>query len=127
MPLFMRVNKRLRPTPAADYLAQVGRRLLADMAPVDSVMGDPGAVRDAIACLLDNAFKWTKGRVEVEIKLIEDNSGDGRMWFDLSVMDDGPGLPDDKRNEALQRGHRLDETKPGSGLGLSIVSETAGM
>ena len=32
MPLFMRVHKRLRPTPAADYLAQVGRRLLADMA-----------------------------------------------------------------------------------------------
>jgi LysR family transcriptional regulator for metE and metH len=32
MPLFMRVHKRLRPTPASDYLAQVGRRLLADMA-----------------------------------------------------------------------------------------------
>ena len=32
MPLFMRVHKRLRPTPAADYLAQVARRLLADMA-----------------------------------------------------------------------------------------------
>lgn len=32
MPLFLRVHKRLRPTPAADYLAQVGRRLLADMA-----------------------------------------------------------------------------------------------
>ena len=31
MPLFMRVQKRLRPTPAADYLAQVARRLLADM------------------------------------------------------------------------------------------------
>jgi LysR family transcriptional regulator, regulator for metE and metH len=31
MPLFLRVHKRLRPTPAADYLAQVGRRLLADM------------------------------------------------------------------------------------------------
>jgi LysR family transcriptional regulator for metE and metH len=32
MPLFMRVHKRLRPTPAADYLAQVAKRLLADMA-----------------------------------------------------------------------------------------------
>ena len=31
VPLFMRVHKRLRPTPAADYLAQVARRLLADM------------------------------------------------------------------------------------------------
>jgi LysR family transcriptional regulator for metE and metH len=31
VPLFMRVHKRLRPTPAADYLAQVAERLLADM------------------------------------------------------------------------------------------------
>lgn len=31
VPLFMRVHKRLRPTPAADYLAQVAKRLLADM------------------------------------------------------------------------------------------------
>lgn len=30
-PLFMRVRKRLRPTPAADYLAQVAKRLLGDM------------------------------------------------------------------------------------------------
>ena len=31
VPLFLRVHKRLRPTPAADYLAQVAKRLLADM------------------------------------------------------------------------------------------------
>ncbi|MDE0096848.1 MAG: LysR family transcriptional regulator, partial [Gammaproteobacteria bacterium] len=31
VPLFVRIHKRLRPTPAADYLAQVANRLLADM------------------------------------------------------------------------------------------------
>jgi signal transduction histidine kinase len=49
------------------------------------------------------------------------------LWLELSVEDDGPGLPADRRSEALKRGRRLDETKPGSGLGLSIVSETAAM
>ncbi|MCA3673450.1 MAG: histidine kinase, partial [Methylobacterium sp.] len=47
--------------------------------------------------------------------------------IDLIVDDDGPGLPDEKRIEATKRGRRLDETKPGSGLGLSIVVDLAGL
>jgi signal transduction histidine kinase len=43
------------------------------------------------------------------------------------VDDDGPGLPPDKHADAMKRGRRLDESKPGSGLGLSIVAETAAM
>jgi signal transduction histidine kinase len=39
--------------------------------------------------------------------------------------DDGPGLPEEHREAALARGQRLDESKPGSGLGLSIVVELA--
>jgi signal transduction histidine kinase len=39
------------------------------------------------------------------------------------VEDDGPGIPDDKINSILKRGIRLDEQKPGSGLGLGIVAE----
>jgi signal transduction histidine kinase len=50
-----------------------------------------------------------------------------RYWPMITVDDDGPGPPTDKRAEAVKRGKRLDETKPGSGLGLSIVTETAGM
>jgi signal transduction histidine kinase len=53
--------------------------------------------------------------------------GDGRVWLDIEVGDDGPGLPVDQRETALVRGARIDETKPGSGLGLAIVAETAGM
>ena len=51
----------------------------------------------------------------------------GRHWLSVKVGDDGPGLPEDRREEALKRGRRLDETKPGSGLGLNIVTETATM
>ena len=41
----------------------------------------------------------------------------------LRVEDDGAGLPAERREEVLRRGARLDESAPGSGLGLSIVDE----
>jgi signal transduction histidine kinase len=43
----------------------------------------------------------------------------------MTVSDDGPGLPADQRAKLGKRGLRLDETKPGSGLGLSIVTDLA--
>ena len=43
----------------------------------------------------------------------------------ITVEDDGPGLPADRREEVLKRGARLDESAPGSGLGLAIVDELA--
>jgi signal transduction histidine kinase len=43
----------------------------------------------------------------------------------IIVDDDGPGLSPAEREQVALRGARLDETKPGSGLGLSIVVELA--
>lgn len=77
--------------------------------------------------LLDNASKWSAGRVEVSADVIHVPDQPGRAWLAVTVDDDGPGLPADKRADALKRGRRLDESKPGSGLGLSIVTETASM
>ena len=45
----------------------------------------------------------------------------------LLIDDDGPGLAAELRQAALSRGKRLDETKPGSGLGLSIVADLASL
>ena len=41
----------------------------------------------------------------------------------IRVEDDGPGLTPEQRARIGKRGLRLDETKPGSGLGLSIVTD----
>lgn len=72
--------------------------------------------------LLDNACKWATSRVRVSAA-----RGDmGRPGcLTMTFEDDGPGLPAEGREAALSRGARLDESKPGSGLGLSIVVELA--
>ena len=72
--------------------------------------------------LLDNACKWAASRVRVSARR-EDR--DRRGFLTLRFEDDGPGLPPEGRQAALSRGTRLDESKPGSGLGLSIVLELA--
>lgn len=70
--------------------------------------------------LLDNACKWAKEQVSVAVSL-----SDGE--FSILVDDDGPGLPPARREEVIQRGRRLDESVPGSGLGLSIVADIAAL
>jgi signal transduction histidine kinase len=45
----------------------------------------------------------------------------------IIVDDDGRGLSPSEREQVAKRGQRLDETKPGSGLGLSIVVELAAL
>ena len=68
---------------------------------------------------MENACKWSNGRVRVSASAIAPDR------LRLVVEDDGPGLPPDRRDEVLKRGTRLDENAPGSGLGLSIVDELA--
>jgi signal transduction histidine kinase len=45
----------------------------------------------------------------------------------IIVDDDGRGLSEAERAQVSRRGQRLDETKPGSGLGLSIVIDLAAL
>ena len=75
--------------------------------------------------ILENAFKWAEARVLVRVRTQRDEQN--RPWLIFQVQDDGPGVKPEAFSTILERGKRLDETKPGSGLGLSIVSETVSM
>ncbi len=67
--------------------------------------------------IMENACKWCRRGVFASAEPL------GEALFALVIEDDGPGLPPDRRAEMLKRGARLDESAPGSGLGLSIVDE----
>ena len=69
--------------------------------------------------LADNAFKWAQCRVRITAALSDPE------WLVIDVADDGPGLAPDRRAEVLERGQRLDESTPGSGLGLDIARDLA--
>jgi signal transduction histidine kinase len=73
--------------------------------------------------LMDNACKWARSSVLVKVQASDSASPQGDRTFQLIIEDDGPGLPEDFRRSAVRRGRRLDESVPGSGLGLSIVAE----
>jgi len=89
--------------------------------------GERQDLEEMVGNLLDNACKWGRERVSLSAAPAPGPGTAGRTFLVISVEDDGPGLPENQRAEALKRGQRLDESKPGSGLGLSIVAETAAM
>jgi signal transduction histidine kinase len=80
--------------------------------------GEVQDLEEMLGNLLDNACKWALKKVEVRCRI----EGDRMI---ISVDDDGPGIPEDQRDTVMQRGAKLDESAPGYGQGLSIVSEIA--
>ncbi|NUB24831.1 ATP-binding protein [Azospirillum brasilense] len=117
-------------TPVADSagaLARVleklqggGRVTVAVRVPREHVFaGERADLDEMLGNLLDNAMKWAGSRVEVASRLEA-----GGMLAGV-VGDDGPGLPANRRDAVLAPGVRLDESTPGSGLGLAVVRDVA--
>jgi len=84
------------------------------------VVGDRQDIEEMLGNLMDNACKWSAGRVRVSVELIGKDTV-------ISIDDNGAGVPEDKWEAVLARGKRLDEATPGSGLGLNIVTDLAEM
>jgi signal transduction histidine kinase len=85
--------------------------------------GEQHDLEELLGNLLDNASKWCTRRVRVAIRTTADTRRTGKRHLHVVVEDDGAGLPEGQRQDIVERGVRLDETKPGSGLGLSIVRD----
>ncbi|HLS82759.1 MAG TPA: ATP-binding protein [Steroidobacter sp.] len=100
------------------------RNVVCELSVDDNVYfaGDREDLMEIAGNLLDNAFKWTRSRVQVTVSKIC-REGVRRDGLQLIVEDDGPGVPESERERVLERGARLDERVSGQGIGLSIVRE----
>lgn len=92
-----------------------------------SFRGERQDLEEMVGNLVDNACKWADGRVSITLRVERRGEGDPAPRLRIIVDDDGRGLSEDERATVAQRGQRLDETKPGSGLGLSIVVDLAAL
>lgn len=106
-------------------LEAAGVKLLADLHPTDPIVGDAGAIQDAVACLLDNALKYKRDdRPDPMVWLLASQQG---RWVEISVTDNGLGVPPKMRSSIFERFVRVEGpnrgTAGGHGLGLSQVRE----
>ncbi len=87
-----------------------------------SVAGRRQLLAQAVTNLIDNAIKYTSEGGHI---LLRAAAVGGRL--EITVEDDGPGIPPDSRVRAVERFVRLDpsRTTPGTGLGLSLVAAIA--
>src|SRR5712671_5158807 len=89
--------------------------------------GERQDIEEMLGNLVDNACKWAQARVSIEVTQERQQDDPLKTIVRVVVDDDGPGLSPADRDQVARRGQRLDETKPGSGLGLSIVLELASL
>jgi two-component system sensor histidine kinase PhoQ len=114
---------------AADLRATLlkvhGKKDLAidlDLAAGAGFLGDRGDVIELLGNLLDNACKWCRGRVRLQVRVDAERLASLCLW--MCVEDDGPGIAPLDRSRVLARGVRADERAPGHGLGLAMASDT---
>ncbi|GMV01703.1 MAG: sensor histidine kinase [Burkholderiaceae bacterium] len=69
--------------------------------------------------LLDNACKWARQRVRVSVA----PAPPATDALEFSVEDDGPGVPEELLGQLGAAGMRIDEQRPGHGLGLAIAAD----
>jgi len=96
--------------------------------PATKFRGEKQDLEEMVGNLVDNACKWAQSRVAIEV-LTARAETTANPTLRVVVDDDGPGLNPSQREriQVPRRGNRLDETKPGSGLGLSIVTDLAAL
>ncbi len=129
-------------TPVIDSAAALARvmsklhaaralAITADAPPDLRFAGEREDLDETLGNLVDNACVWARSTVVIAARPASDgpepNPPDSPSpeWLVVTVDDDGPGLPADRRAAVLMPGVRLDERVPGTGLGLAVTRDLA--
>ena len=88
------------------------------------VHGDPARLRQVLACLLDNAIKFTDdGTVLVNAQWTE--HGEDSLFLSCEIQDTGSGVPFDRLQDIFNTFEQLDSsasrTHGGTGIGLPLA------
>lgn len=93
---------------------QKGVSIALDVSPEVTFMGDKNDFMEVMGNVLDNACKYCLEFIEVSVRQTP-------QALHLLIDDDGPGIPESKRELIFVRGQRADTLRPGQGLGLALV------
>ena len=90
------------------------------------LFADPDLFEQVVVNLVENALRFAHERIVVRIR------GGAEGSFELSVQDDGVGIPPEKKSLLFTRFNQLERTRApdghkGTGLGLAICKEIAGL
>lgn len=101
---------------------EAGLTLEVAIEPGLKVKGNRELIGQALSNLLDNAIKYAEGSAGLPRIRVALSRESGRIT--LAVADNGPGVPEARREDVKKRFVRLDESRsrPGTGLGLSLVA-----
>jgi signal transduction histidine kinase len=121
--------------PALEALQRTMEKIHRDRGIVIEVKADAKAkfrgerqdLEEMAGNLVDNACKWASSRVFIDALVERPAEAGAAPTLRILVDDDGRGLSAAERAKVSRRGQRLDESKPGSGLGLSIVTDLAAL
>ncbi|WP_026988626.1 sensor histidine kinase [Fodinicurvata fenggangensis] len=89
-----------------------------DIAPTLHARIDSSDLAEALGALAENAARHASSRVNLSGRALDDR-------IEITIRDDGPGIPPAQIETLTTRGRRLDESARSNGFGLAIASEIA--
>ena len=115
----------------AVHTSQKGLELACHLLPdvPDSLVGDPGRLRQVLVNLLGNAVKFTDtGEIVLHVESSREAEA---VWLHFAVSDTGIGIAPDKQEHIFESFTQVDGSTTrkygGTGLGLTIVARLVGL